>query len=57
MNVLEQVSTCAQEGFEGCLAVAAAQNVAVRSRAKGDEGVVPLAGFVERVVEEAVSRR
>ena len=34
-----------------------AQNVAVRSRAKGDEGVVPLAGFVERVVEEAVSRR
>ena len=34
-----------------------AQNVAVRSRAKGDEGVVPLAGFVERVVEEAASRR
>ena len=34
-----------------------AQNVAVRSRAKGDEGVMPLAGFVERVVEEAASRR
>jgi threonyl-tRNA synthetase len=32
------------------------QAVAVRSRAKGDEGVVPLAGFVDRVVEEAASR-
>ncbi len=33
------------------------QTVAVRSRGKGDEGVLPLAGFVERVVEEAASRR
>jgi threonyl-tRNA synthetase len=32
------------------------QTVAVRSRAKGDEGVMPLAGFVDRVVEEAASR-
>jgi threonyl-tRNA synthetase len=32
------------------------QTVAVRSRTKGDEGVVPLAGFVDRVAEEAASR-
>jgi threonyl-tRNA synthetase len=32
------------------------QTVAVRSRTKGDEGVVPLAAFVDRVAEEAASR-
>jgi threonyl-tRNA synthetase len=32
------------------------QTVAVRSRTKGDEGVVPLAAFVDRVAEEGASR-
>jgi threonyl-tRNA synthetase len=33
------------------------ETVAVRSRAKGDEGVSPLAGFIDRVAQEIASRQ
>ena len=37
-------------------AEAEAQAVSVRSRAKGDEGVLPFAGFLERVKTEIATR-